>query len=145
MYRVTKTGGVLGLAVWGDPYFGVLNGPATRACQMLIPDCEMVAHMPSRWTRAEEVKSALVELGWRDVQVREESTVWRWENSEESVKYFFDGGHPGNENMVRMFKEKGGDLEELRGVFEKVVVEEYGKEDGHLEGSVPASLATARK
>jgi len=32
IYRVMKLGGVLGLAIWADTYFGYFNTPRTRAC-----------------------------------------------------------------------------------------------------------------
>lgn len=145
MHRVTKPGGVLGLAVWADPYFGVFNEPFTKACRTLMPDYESVAIMDSRWTRVGEVKERLVEAGWRNVEAREEKQVWKWGNVEEFSKYFFEGGNPANETMMEMFKKKGGSVAEVKGEFEKLVVQEYGKEDGRVEGSVLACLATAMK
>ena len=137
MYRVTKPGGVLGLGVWADPYFGFCNTPWTKACRKVMPDYEAVAPMDGRWSRTEDVKTNL--------ELREERIGWRWGSVDELVGYFFDGGNPGNEIMIESFRERGGDVGVVRGVIEGVVGEMYEREGGACEGDVVACLVVARK
>ena len=145
MYRVTKPGGVLGLAVWSDPYFGAFNTPLTKASRMLVKDYQPVAVMGTEWTRAEEVKVGLEKVGFKEVEVKAEKGRWRWSSVKEVAKYFFDGGNPGNVAAVQSFRKQGGSVEMVRPLFEKVVEEDYEKEDGGLIGIVLANLVTARK
>jgi len=137
MYRVIKPGGVLGLAVWADPYFGFSDTPWTKACRKVMPDYEAVAPMDGRWSRTEDVKTNL--------ELREERIGWRWGSVDELVGYFFDGGNPGNEIMIESFRERGGDVGVVRGVIEGVVGEMYEREGGACEGDVVACLVVARK
>ena len=145
MYRVTKPGGTLGLAVWGDPYFSFFNAPWAEACRALIPDYQPVAVMGKTWTQTENVKAGLTEVGFRDVDARDEKRSWQWKSVDDLSKYFFEGGNPGNELMIDSFKARGGSVEEARPLFDRIVEREYGKEAGYIEGHVLACFATARK
>lgn len=108
MYRVTKAGGVLGLAVWADPYFGYFNTPWTVACPVGMSDHEPVAIMEGNWTRPEEVRVGLEAVGFRDVEVWEERGVWAWGSVGELAGYFFEGGNPGHGIMREGFVARGG-------------------------------------
>ena len=145
MYRVTEPGGVLGLAVWADAYFGVFNTPFTKACRMLVESYEPVAPMEREWTGAKEVKASLEHVGFRDVDVREERGFWHWHSAEEVAKYFFDGGNPGNVGSIESFQKQGGSVDEVRPLFVQVVEKDYEKDGGGLVGIVLANLITARK
>lgn len=145
MYRVTKPGGVLGLAVWGDPYFGVFNTPWTRACREVMPDYEPEIIMDRAWTVPAEVKKGVEGVGFGDVDVRVESGPWRWGSGREMAGYFFEGGNPGLEIMREGFERRGGDVAGVRGRFERVVQEIYGRDGGGVEAPVLACLVTARK
>ncbi|KAL6720090.1 hypothetical protein ACLMJK_002011 [Lecanora helva] len=145
MYRVTKPGGILALGNWGDPYFSYFNNIWTKACQMLIPDYGSATIMGESWTRAENIRTGLQQTGFKDVDAWEEKVPWRWENVEELSKYFFDGGNPGNVMMFDSFRAQGGEVEQAKPLFKKLVKEEYGEEGDRVGGEVLASLATARK
>ena len=76
IFRVTKPGGILGLAVWADPYFGYFNTPWTKACRIVMPDYEPFEIMDEAWTSPRCVKAGLEEAGFRDLNVTEESQCW---------------------------------------------------------------------
>ncbi|KAF6219725.1 hypothetical protein HO133_003550 [Letharia lupina] len=145
MHRVTKQGGVLGLAVWGDPRFGPFSSPWEKACRRLISDYEPPMIMPAEWTLAENVKAGLEKAGFGDVDVWVENVAWRWDSVEALSGYYFEGGNPGNVKVLDSFKALGGKVDEARPIFERIIKEECGKEDGSVELRVPATLATARK
>ena len=145
MYRVTMRGGTLGLAVWGEPYFSVFNGPWTAACRQCMPDYEPLKIMDEAWTKKDEVRTKLEEVGWKDVEVWDDFGRWPWENVEAMSRYFFHGENPGNDNMINSFKKRGGDMETARKGFEKIIGDIYGVGDGRIELRVLAVFATARK
>ena len=145
MYRVTRKNGVLGLAVWGEPYFAPFNDPWTKACRKWIPDYEPVQVMGSAWTCIEEVKAGLERAGFRDVDIQEKSGPWTWENVDVMSKYFFDGKNPGNDAMISSFREQGGNIDKIKSTFEQIFKEDYAGQGESLEGTVLTCLATARK
>ena len=145
MWRVTKEGGVLGLAVWGSPYFGTFSTPWVTACRRQIPNYESPMVMSESWTLTSKVKAGIEEAGFKDVDVWVEDCSWRWESAEAVSKYFFDGGNPGNWKPVDSFRACGGDVDEAKPHFERAVQDEFGQEDGSIDLHAPATLATARK
>ena len=145
MLRVTKPGGVLGLAVWGDERFGHFFTPWEQACRRLIPDYEAPAVMEAEWTVAANVEAGLDRAGFKDVKVWVEDSGWRWESAEALAKYVFDGGNPANVKVIESFKARGGNLQEARALYIKIANEEYGRGDRSVEVPIPATLATARK
>ena len=145
MWRVTKEGGVLGLAVWGDPYFGPFTMPWVKACRRQIPDYESATIMDANWTLARNVFAGIEKVGFDDVDVWEEDCSWRWESVEAVSKYFLDGGNPGNLKSIDSFKARGGKVDEVKPHFESMLQDEYGQKDGSIELHVLATFATARK
>ncbi|CAD6587456.1 MAG: hypothetical protein ASARMPREDX12_002850 [Alectoria sarmentosa] len=145
MRRVTREGGVLGLAVWGDPYFGPFTLPWERACREFISDYKPPMLMDANWTLARNVEAGLDKAGFKGVEVWEEYLAWRWENAEAVSDYFIDGGNPANLRTIDSFKARGGDVSQARPIFERIVQEEWGQKDGSIELRVWATLATARK
>lgn len=145
MYRVTQPGGVLGLAVWGEPYFVPFNTPWTKACRRFIPGYQPLQVMGSAWTRRDEIEAGLKKAGFIDIVAREEEESWSWESVGVMLKYFFDGGNPGNEAIIRSFSDQGGQIEEVRPEFEQVMREDHAGPGESIQGTVMACLATARK
>ena len=145
MLRVTAPGGVLGLAVWGDPRFGAFSQPWTRACRELVAGFAAPMIMDEDWTLAANVEAGLREVGFREVHVREEHVPFRWESVGVLSEYIFHGGNPANLKMVDAFRAQGGDMDKVRPIFERVIKEESGRDDGSVVVSVSATLATARK
>ena len=145
MQRVMKPGGVLGLAVWGDPQFGPFSTPWEKACRRLVPDYEAPMVMDAKSTFPASVEAGLLEPGFKDVVVWEEDVPWRWDDVEAVSKYYLEGNNPGNVGMIDAFKARGGDVEEVRPIFEGIIKEDSGQKDGSIELHAPATLATARK
>lgn len=145
MLRVTAEGGVLGLAVWGDPRFGQFFAPWEKACRELIPGYEPPTVMKAEWTLAVNVKAGLERAGFKDVEVWETNLTWQWKSAEALADYLFDGGNPANVKVIESFKARGGDIEPARTMYVKIAQEEYGSGDGSVEIQIPATLASARK
>lgn len=145
MLRVTKSGGVLGLAVWGDARFGKFFAPWEQACQELLPDYQPPAVMDEEWTLGTNVKTGLEKAGFKNVEVWNEDQAWEWDSAEELARYLFEGGNPANLKVIESFKERGGDVEKARAIYIRVVDEEYRVGDGSVEVKIPVTFATARK
>ena len=145
MLRVTKSDGVLGLAVWGNARFNHLFTPWEKACQELLPDHKPPAVMGEEWTVVTNVKAGLEKAGFKDVEVWNEDQAWKWESAEELGRYLFEGGNPANVKVIESFKADGGDVEKARAIYVRVVKEEFRAGDGLVEIPIPATLATARK
>ena len=145
MLRVTKSDGVLGLAVWGDARFGQFFVPWEKACRELVPDYKPPAVMGEEWTLDTNVRAGLEKAGFKDVEVWKEDQAWKWESAEELGRFFFEGGNPGNVKVIESFKTDGGDLEKARATYVGVVKEYFSAGDGSVEVQIPATLATARK
>ena len=145
MYRVTMRGGILGLAVWGEPYFNAFNGPWTAACRQCMPDYEPVKIMDKAWTDMYEVKKRLEEVGWEDVEVWLGFERWSWDNVQALSNYFFFGDDHELKKMINSFKEREGDMETARKGFEKIIGDIYGLGDGRIVLRVLTVFAAARK
>ena len=145
MLRVTKPDGVLGLAVWGNARFERFFTPWEQACRELLPDYTPPAVMGEEWTLDTNVRAGLEKAGFKDIDVRKEDQVWKWESTEELGRYFFDGGHPSNVKVIESFKEDGGDVEKARATYMRVIKEDFSARDGSVEIQIRATLATARK
>ena len=144
MYRVTKPGGVLGLAVWADAWFGYYSEPWTKACKQLDEKFQPPRIMDKEWTDPTEVEKGLAKVGFEDIKLTKVNGSWRWESYEALANYFFDGGNPGNVKMLDAWTDLRRSIDEVRPLFQKVVEEEY-RRDGYLEADVPALLVTACK
>ena len=145
MYRVTKFGGTLGLAVWGDPFMNCLNGPWTAACRQCMPDYEPVQIMSEMWTSRDRMEKRLREIGWNGIHVEEHFGCWHWENVGALSMWFFHGSNQGNQRMIKSFTERGGDISAAMRGFENLVKEQNGRKDGHIELEALAILSTAWK
>lgn len=145
MLRVTKPNGVLGLAVWGDARFGQMFAPWEKACRELLPDYKPPAVMGEEWTLDTNVRAGLEKAGFKDVEVRKEDEIWKWESAEELARYLFEGGNPANVMVIESFKADGGDVEKARRIYARVVKEDFGAGDGSVGIPIPTTLATARK
>ena len=145
MRRITTEGGVLGLAVWADPYLGATSTPWEKACRKIIPDYKRPMLMETDWTLIENVIAGLAKAGFKDVHAWEETIPWIWDSVEHLSKYFFEGGNPVHVGMIDSFKARGGNVDEARSIFERVIEDEYSQKDGSIEIQVLVNLATARK
>ena len=145
MWRVTAPGGVLGLAVWGDPRFGRFYVPWEKACRELMPGYEPPAAMGAEWTLAENVQAGLEKVGFKDVEVWVEDIFWHFESVEATTKMFFDAGNPATMKVIESFKARGGDMAQARLIYEKGTKDESGREDGTVAVPILATFATARR
>ena len=144
LYRVTKPGGILGVANWAQPRF-IFYPNWEKACQSLDPEYKMPDMMDPYWCHAETIKEGLEKEGFKDVVVKVQEYPWEWDNTEEFVKYIFEGGNPVvTETLVQPWREKGeGKLEELR----KRVVGQWERDmgKGKLVMQVKVAFALGRK
>ncbi|KAL8931066.1 MAG: hypothetical protein Q9208_000168 [Pyrenodesmia sp. 3 TL-2023] len=112
MYRVTKPGGVLGVATWGTPYYDFWDNPWAKACRLIAASYEPTMLMSPEWTVAKEIKENVEEVGFRDVQAVEKTGTWVFEDENEALEYFFDGGNPGCVKMLQAWEGKGAERRE---------------------------------
>ncbi|KAL8847130.1 MAG: hypothetical protein Q9221_007836, partial [Calogaya cf. arnoldii] len=139
MYRVTKPDGLLGIATWGTPYYDFWVKPWTRACR------QMDESYDPEWTVAKEIKENVEEVGFKDVRAIEKTGTWIFEDKNEALDYFFDGGNPGCVKMLQAWEDKGYSVEKVRPLFEKALEDEYGDGKGGLEGTHHVTFVIARK
>ena len=145
MSRVTRPGGVLGLGVWADPYFGAWNTPWTKACRELDPGYQSVAIMDEDWTRVENVEKGLKEAGYVDVGLREMILLKKWGSLDEACDSFWNEGNPGVMMLHDSWKADGRPpLEELKPGFRRHCGESLER-DGKIIGEIWITIGTARK
>lgn len=145
MLRVLQPGGVLGLAVWGDPQFGYWEQPWIKACRELDPEHGPVNLMDLEWTYAENVERSLERVGFKNVKVRSTYQPWHWESVKPALEYFFDGQNPVIEKFHRSWTEKGWSIDDIKPIYKQKLEEAYGQNDGSLKGPVSVCLALAQK
>ena len=145
MYRVTKPDGLLGLATWGTPYYDFWEKPWGKACRQIDDSYEPTMLMSPEWTVAKEIKENVEEVGFKDVQAIEKTGTWVFEDANEALDYFFNGGNPGCVKILQAWEEKGQSVEKVKPLFEKALTEEYGNGKGGLEGTQLATFVIARK
>ncbi|KAL2037758.1 hypothetical protein N7G274_009483 [Stereocaulon virgatum] len=134
MYRVTAPAGILGLAVWADPW--------TKACKQLDPKYKRPRVMDDSWTDAEQVKSGLRKVGFTDIVLTTERGAWEWNNSDALLKYMLDGGNPGLRPLLDDWKALGRSVDEVKPLCGKMIEDLYGQPDGTVKGYLPAHLVT---
>lgn len=145
MHRVLKPSGVLGLAVWGEPYFRYWEEPWTKACREIDPAYSPPMIMDPEWTYAENVRKRLERAGFQSVDTRTKAEPFHWEKVDQAVIYFFDEHNPKNEEYLASWTERGMSRQDIRPVFKTKLEEAYGGSDGSLEGYVSVCLAIGRK
>lgn len=145
MLRVTRPGGVLGLGLWADPYFGALNTPWTKACRELDPGYQSVAIMDEEWTRVENVERGLKEAGYVDVRLREMMLLKEWGSLDEACDIFWNGGNPAVMLLHDSWKDdRRPPLEELKPIFRRLYGESMER-DGKVISEIWITIGTARK
>ncbi len=125
MYRVTRPGGILCLAVWADLGFGYFNNPWTKACKQLDSKYQQQRIVDDSWTAAEQLNAGLKKAGFKDVHLTTEKGLWQWESYDELTKYFLEGGNPGNERMLDAWRALGRNVEEVKPLHKQIVEEDY--------------------
>lgn len=145
MYRVTKPDGVLGIATWGTPYYDFWEKPWAKACKSIDPEYEPIMLMSPEWTYANEIERHVEAVGFKDVKAIEKQGTWIFEDKDEALRYFFDGGNPGCVKMLQAWQQRGHSVEDIKSVYEKALVDEYGDGKGGLKGSHQAMFVVAKK
>ncbi|KAL9595209.1 MAG: hypothetical protein Q9179_005075, partial [Wetmoreana sp. 5 TL-2023] len=145
MYNVTKSGGVLGIATWDTPYYDFWERPWAKACKQIDDGYEPTMLMSPEWTVAKEIKENIQKAGFKDVTAIEKTGTWVFEDANEALDYFFDGGNPGCVKMLQALEHRGRSVEEVRPIFERALLDEYGDGKGGLKGTHYVTFVIARK
>ena len=147
LYRVLKSGGVLGLGTWGLPRFDHFYYPwVTTAWKMGVMDFEALDLMPKKWTHSVSVKDALQEAGFRNVEIREKTVDWEFENLASCMHYVFREGNPAMEAYKQAWVEKSRqDTDVFQPVYAEEMLKLFGKEDGRVVIPIKSVLCIGRK
>lgn len=141
-----KTGGVLAINTWVDPYHPSIGNPWAKACQSVHPDYKPPMVTNPNWSTPELIKENLEKAGFKDVQTKQIKVHWKWTSPEEMTSWFFDGGNPVEKRWHEaLIEECGGALEDFREPFHQEVIKEYRSEGGHLLRDELVNLTVARK
>jgi len=100
--------------------------------------------MDYSWTRAEQVKEGLSEVGFDEISLMTEKGLWQWENYVERAKNFFEGVNPGNGRMLEAWKTLGRAVDEIVPIHTQILEADYGQRGVQRDGHLPAHLKTAR-
>lgn len=99
-----------------------------------------------KWSSAEQIKENLEKVGLKGVETRQMVTHWRWQNAEEMVKFFFEGGNPVEGRWVESWVEEyGGRVEDVRRAFVEEVEREYERQGAWLVKGEGVNWSVARK
>jgi len=101
--------------------------------------------MSPEWTYAKEIEKNVEAVGFKDVKAVEKEGTWIFEDKDEALRYFFDGGNPGCVKMLQAWEELGHSVDEIKPVYGKALVEDYGDGKGGLKGTHQATFVVARK
>lgn len=122
MYRTCTPGGMIGLGIWGEMD---VKHAWDDACMELDPEgyTPHNSFAEGGWETAEEVESALIEAGFRDIQTEKFHAAWHFQSAEQFADFWIGCGNPGIMKMQSGWK---GNLREVRDTMIRVVNEKYG-------------------
>ncbi|EMC93833.1 hypothetical protein BAUCODRAFT_212138 [Baudoinia panamericana UAMH 10762] len=141
MYRVTRSGGVLGIGSWvGHCWPEAVQRAVRRALDK--PDYTAPRMVDPSTGSAEALRKLLQDAGWEVLDVKEQKAYFNWPNKQAAMDFFFDKEHV---NPIAELMSKELDDEQMRKFrpeFEKAFDEVWPDATKMYE---TAPLAVARK
>ena len=123
MYRVTKSGGTLGLSMWGELCFDAPWEDTVRQCES---DYVYPHAWSPGWADAGQIRTYIEEVGFKDVRSQMIRPRWDFENPEDAFRVYFESQNPESMRGYQPWWDKGMESV-LQLEFERIVREKYNK------------------
>ena len=138
IYRVTKVGGTIGLAMWGN---SILYEPWIEACRQFESGYKYPHTWSPDWEQDDELKAYIHQAGFKDIQMKTLKPRWNFKGPEGLYDFFLGSKNPEFERAIRPWKENGR-YNEVEAVYKRFVEEKY---NGAINFDMKVLLFIARK
>ena len=138
MYRVTKSGGTLGLCMWGELCF---DAPWEDTVRHFEPDYTYPHAWTPDWSHEGRLRTYIQDVGFKDVQMKTIRPRWDFESPEEYFRFYLESKNPEFMRGYQPWWDKGMEGT-MRPMFERIVREKY---NGAKDFDMKVFLIVARK
>ena len=138
MYRVTKSGGTLGLCMWGELCF---DAPWEDTVRHFEPDYTYPHTWTPDWSDEGWLRTYIQDVGFSDVQMKTIRPRWNFESPEEYCRFYLESKNPEFMRGYQPWWDKGMEGT-MRPIFERIVREKY---NGAKDFDMKVFLIVARK
>ena len=138
MYRVTKIGGTVGLAMWGRT---ILYDLWIEACRHFESGYEYPHTWSPDWEQDDDLKTYIHWAKFKDIQMKTLKPRWNFKGPENLYEFFLRFKNPKFERAIRPWKESGR-YDEVEAVYKRLVEEKY---NGAVDFDMNVLLFVARK
>ena len=138
MNRVTRSGGTLGLAVWGN---SIIYEPWIDACRQFESGYMYPHAWSPDWEQENELIAYIGQAGFKEIQIKTLELKWNFNGPEDLYDFFLKSKHPEFERAIQPWKE-GGRYDSIEAEYKRIVEDKYG---GARDFAMKALLFVARK
>ena len=138
MYRVTRSGGTLGLAMWGN---SILYEPWIDACSQFEPGYTYPHTWSLDWEQEEELIAYIGKAGFKEIQIKILKLRWNFNGPEDLYKFFLESKNPEFERAIQPWKERGR-YDAVEAEYKRIVEDKY---EGARDFAMKVLLFVARK
>lgn len=138
MYRVTKSGGTLGLGMWGEMCF---DAPWEDTVRQFEPDYTFPHSYTPDWSNEESIRAYIQEAGFKNVRSKTIRPRWNFKSAEEYLDFFLEMKNPELMRGYQPWWNKGMESV-MRPMLESILKEKY---NNAKDCDIEAFLFVARK